>query len=77
MNYIGRVKQPILALAGEYDTLQNPETHITPAFELFGTPDDLKKLIYYKTDHIPPKTDMIREVLGWLDEYLGPVNWKE
>ena len=74
INYVGRITQPLLALAGTYDTLQNPEVHIMPAFELFGTPDDQKHLIFFETDHIPPKTDMIREVLTWLDEYLGPVN---
>jgi serine/threonine protein kinase len=73
VNYVGRITQPLLALAGEYDTLQNPDVHIKPAFELIGTPDADKKLVFFKTDHIPPMNDMIREVLAWLDMHLGPV----
>ena len=44
-----------------------------PLYELLGTPEEHKKLALYPTDHIPPMNDVVREVLDWLDEYLGPV----
>lgn len=73
VNYVTRVKIPTLMLNGEYDTLGPFETTIKPMFELLGTPDQHKKLLLYKTDHIPPRNEFIREILAWLDRYLGPV----
>ena len=29
--------------------------------------------LVYDTDHIPPRAEYIKEILAWLDEYLGPV----
>jgi len=42
-------------------------------FDLLGTPDEKKHIIFYETDHIPPRTEYIKETLAWLDKYLGPV----
>ncbi len=44
-----------------------------PMFDLLGTPDEHKVLKLYETDHIPPMNDSIKEILAWLDRYLGPV----
>jgi hypothetical protein len=41
--------------------------------DLLGTPDEDKDLILYETDHIPLRTEYIKETLAWLDKYLGPV----
>ena len=40
-------------------------------FDLLGTTD--KEWKVYPTDHVPPRTEYIREILAWLDRYLGPV----
>jgi len=74
INYLSRVTLPTLMLGGEFDTRQPVETAIIPMYNLLGTPDDDKDLKLYPTDHIPPKTEIIRETLDWLDKYLGPVN---
>jgi tRNA A-37 threonylcarbamoyl transferase component Bud32 len=74
INYVSRVKIPTLMLNGAYDTLYNVETAIKPMFDLLGTPVDHKRLIICDTDHIPPRNEFIKEILAWLDKYLGPVN---
>ena len=73
INYITRVKTPTLILAGKYDTMFPYEQFIKPMYDLLGTPDEHKVLKLYETDHIPPRNDFIREILSWLDRYLGPV----
>jgi hypothetical protein len=58
---------------GRYDTNFLYETSIKPMFDLLGTPDEHKDLKLYETDHIPPRNEFIKEILAWLDRYLGPV----
>ncbi len=42
-------------------------------FDLLGTPVRDKRLKIYDTDHMPPKTEIIKETIAWLERYLGPV----
>jgi dienelactone hydrolase len=72
-NYVTRVKMPTLMLNGRYDVFFPLETSSRPAFELLGTPAEDKQLLLYDTDHVPPRTEYIKETLAWLDRYLGPV----
>jgi len=72
-NYVTRVKIPTLMINGRYDTNFLYDTSIKPLFELLGTPDEHKELKLYETDHIPPRNEFIKEILAWLDRYLGPV----
>ena len=74
INYVTRVKVPTLMINGEYDSFLPYETAIKPMFDLLGTPDEHKELKLYETDHIPPRIEFIKEILAWLDKYLGPVN---
>lgn len=71
INYVTRVKTPTLMLNGMYD--KGIDQRIKPMFDLLGTPPEHKKIILYETDHIPPRTEYIKETLDWLDKYLGPV----
>jgi len=73
INYVSRVRTPTLMLNGKYDVIFPPETSSRPMFDLLGTPDEKKHIIFYETDHIPPRTEYIKETLAWLDRYLGPV----
>jgi eukaryotic-like serine/threonine-protein kinase len=73
LNYVTRVKTPTLILNGRYDTFYPPETSSEPLRDLLGTPAADKRLILYETDHIPPRAEYIKEILSWLDRYLGPV----
>ncbi len=73
VNFVTRVRTPTLILNGKYDVLYPPESSALPLFDLLGTAPEDKKLILYETDHIPPRTEYIKETLAWLDKYLGPV----
>jgi dipeptidyl aminopeptidase/acylaminoacyl peptidase len=73
LNYLPRVKVPTLMINGRYDTLLPFEHSIQPMFDLLGTPAEHKQLRVFDTDHIPPRTEFIRETLAWFDRYLGPV----
>jgi dipeptidyl aminopeptidase/acylaminoacyl peptidase len=71
--YLPRVEIPTLMLNGRFDMDFPLDTVIRPTFDLLGTPGEHKKLLLYDTDHIPPRNEFIREILSWLDKYLGPV----
>lgn len=71
INYVTRIKIPTLMLNGKYD--RGIDSRIIPMYNLLGTPSGLKQLILYDTDHIPPRSEYVRETLNWLDKYLGPV----
>lgn len=71
INYVGRVTTPTLMLNGRYDIAL--DAGIRPMFDLLGTPPEHKRFVLYDSDHIPPRTEFIRETLAWLDRYLGPV----
>jgi len=73
LTYVTRVRTPTLILSGEYDESFPPETSSQPMLDLIATPPGDKRLMLYETDHIPPRTEYIKETLAWLDEYLGPV----
>ena len=73
LNYVTRVRTPTLILNGRYDVFFPAETSSQPMLDLLGTPAEHKRLILYETDHIPPRTEYIKETLAWLDKYLGPV----
>lgn len=74
INYAAEVRAPTLMLNGKYDNGFGLEQGIKPMFRLLGTPPADKRLMLYETDHIPPRTEYIKETLAWLDKYLGPVN---
>jgi hypothetical protein len=44
-----------------------------PMFRLFGTAPEHKRHVAVEAGHFVPKNDLAREVLDWLDRYLGPV----
>jgi serine/threonine protein kinase/dienelactone hydrolase len=72
INYVTRVKTPTLMLNGKYDANFPYETSAKPLLDLLGTLDEHKELKLYDTDHIPPLNESIKEILAWLDKYLGP-----
>lgn len=73
LNYVTHVKIPTLMLSGIYDPAFPYETVVKPMYELLGTPDKNKMIKLYNTDHFIPRNELIREILAWLDKYLGPV----
>ncbi len=73
VNFLPRVKTPVLMLNGKYDFYYAYETSQIPFFKLLGTPKEDKNMIVYDGGHSVPETQMIKETLAWLDRYLGPV----
>jgi formylglycine-generating enzyme required for sulfatase activity/dienelactone hydrolase/predicted Ser/Thr protein kinase len=73
LNFITRVRLPVLMLNGRYDHFFPVDSSQVPFFRLLGTPGKDKKQIIYETGHAVPRKDFIRESLDWLDKYLGPV----
>jgi dienelactone hydrolase len=74
LNYVGRVKIPVLMTGGRHDYIFPLETAQNPMFERLGTPAEHKRHVVFDAGHGNfPHSDSIREVLAWLDQYLGPV----
>ena len=71
LNYVTRVKQPVLMLNGLYDNYFPVQTSMKPMFDLLGTPAAQKESYLYPTGHAVPRTQLISKTLAWLDRYLG------
>ena len=77
VNFAPRITAPVLMLNGRHDFIEPVDTAQRPLFELLGTPEsDKRHIIFEGAGHTSnlPRTEMIAEILGWLDRYLGPVN---
>jgi len=74
LNFLPRIRVPVLLLAGRNDFHFPVETSQAPLFKLLGTPTEHKRhVIFEGAGHVPPRLEVIREILNWLDHYLGPV----
>jgi len=74
INFVTRVTQPVLMINGLYDPIFLLEANVIPEFRLMGTPEKDKKLVKSDGGHAGQLTNSeIREILDWLDRYLGPV----
>jgi eukaryotic-like serine/threonine-protein kinase len=73
LNYAPRVRVPTLLLNGRYDFEVPFDTAQRPLFDLLGSPAEDKRHAVFETGHALPIDDVAREVLVWLDRYLGPV----
>ena len=72
LNYLPRVKQPLLLLCGRYDYFFPYEASQKPFFERLGTAPEDKRHVVVDSGHSVPRADYLKEVLGWLDKYFGP-----
>ncbi|MGE5327429.1 MAG: protein kinase domain-containing protein [Deltaproteobacteria bacterium] len=72
-NFAPRVRKPVLMVNGRYDYIFPPDLSQKPLFSLFGTPAKDKRYVVFESGHVPPSDWVIKEVLNWLDRYLGPV----
>ena len=73
INFVTRVRIPVLMLNGRYDSFFPVESSQRPLFRLLGTQEKDKKHVLFDVGHVPPNRHAIREILAWLDRYLGPV----
>jgi len=74
INFISRVKQPVLMLNGRYDFFFPVDSTQEPFYQMLGSKKDQKKHLIYETSHNIPRNELIKESTIWLDEYLGTVN---
>ncbi len=72
LNFLPRIRIPVIMLNGKYDHFFPPETSQKPFFRLLGTPAGEKRYVLYEGGHFVPRTQLIAESLSWLDKYLGP-----
>ena len=78
LRFASRVKVSTLMLNGLEDAIFSDISQKT-LFESLGTPDEHKKHLTYPTGHVisgDSREKMKRDVLAWLDKYLGPVDEK-
>jgi dienelactone hydrolase len=76
INFVTRVKVPVLMINGKYDQFFPVETSQKPMFELLGTPREHKKQFIYEASHSVPTILVAKQSLEWLDRYFGPVKLK-
>ncbi len=73
VNFLPRIRIPVLTLSGKYDSVFPVESSQLPFFKLLGTPATDKKRVVYEGGHFLPRPDVVSESLKWLDHYLGTV----
>ena len=71
LNFAPRVKVPVLMLNGLFDYFYPTATSQEPLFNLLGTPAHDKRWRRYEAAHNIPRNEMMKEVVAWLDKYLG------
>ena len=74
VNFAPRSHVPTLMINGRDDFIDPLESSQRPLFRLLGAPEADKRHVLLDGGHLPPdRRAIIREVLAWLDKYLGPV----
>ena len=74
LNFAPRIKIPFLMLSGRYDFSYPVDKSQKPLFKLVGTaPEHKRYVLFDSAGHVPPRLDVVREILDWLDRYFGPV----
>ena len=74
VNFAPRIRIPVLLLGGRQDFIHPVDTAQIPLFRMLGTPEKDKKHIIFEGGHAPLRIQsLIKDILDWLDHYLGPV----
>jgi serine/threonine protein kinase/dienelactone hydrolase len=71
-DFAPRIKAPTLLISGKFDWIFLGKDAL---LRLIGTPSANKKAVTFDTAHdvSEQRTDLVREVLAWLDQYLGKI----
>ena len=75
-NFALHDKIPTLMINGRYDLIFTPDDSQKPLFERLGAPAKDKRYALLESGHVPPGDALMKEMLDWLDRYLGPVHGK-
>jgi dienelactone hydrolase len=70
INFVTRVRTPVLMLNGEFDIVFPYETGQLPLYELLGTDPEHKKHVVTADAHKVSQEILIRESLDWFEKYL-------
>jgi hypothetical protein len=62
-----------LMINGRYDRFYPINSSQEPMFRALGTPEKDKRRVVVDSGHIPPNDLLVKEMLDWLDRYLGTV----
>jgi dienelactone hydrolase len=75
-DFAPRMKKPVLMVNGRYDYTFPLETSQEPMLRMLGTPASEKSHVVLDTPHdvTEQKSKLAKEVLSWLDRYLGRVS---
>ena len=73
LNFASRSRTPVLMLNGRYDFAFTVEGCQRPLFRMLGVAEKDKRYVLFDSGHDLPAAPMMKEVLEWLDRYLGPV----
>jgi pimeloyl-ACP methyl ester carboxylesterase len=77
INFAPRIRIPTLLLGGRQDFVHPVDSGQIPLFRLLGTPEKDKRHIIFEGGHAPLRVQsLIKDILDWLDRYLGPVKMK-
>jgi dienelactone hydrolase len=76
VDFAPRLKKPVLMVNGRYDFTFSLEKSQNPLFQMLGTPETDKRHIVRETPHdvTEQRAELVKDVLGWLDKYLGRVD---
>jgi len=76
VDFAPRLTKPTLMVNGRYDATFPLETSQQPLFRMLGATSENKRHVVFDTPHDVRlrSGDLVREVLGWYDRYLGRVN---
>ena len=74
VNFLPRVRIPVLMLSGRYDSVFPYESSQVPFFKLLGSPAGSKKQVMFEGGHFLPRPLWVAESTTWLDEQFGAVS---
>ncbi len=74
VNFLPRVRIPVLMLSGRYDSVFPYESSQVPFYRLLGSPAGQKRQVMFEGGHFLPRPMWVAESTKWLDERFGPVD---
>ncbi len=77
VNFLPRIRIPVLLLSGRYDSVFPYESSQLPFLRLLGSPPGAKKHVLFEGGHFLPRPLWVSESTRWLDEQLGAVSRRE
>jgi serine/threonine protein kinase/dienelactone hydrolase len=75
-DFAPRLKKPVMMVNGRFDYVFSVDTAQDPLFKMLGTPPADKRHVEFDTPHdvTERRSELIQNVLAWLDKYLGRVD---